>query len=72
MFDSLLASAGSSVPQVVLIAVLGLAVFIVLMLLLRQVFCWYWKINKTVRLLQSIERKLAVLSNTPSIEDKQR
>jgi hypothetical protein len=31
-----------------------------LFLALREFFCWYFKINENIRLLQEIERKLSV------------
>ncbi|MDD5034034.1 MAG: hypothetical protein PHE55_04685 [Methylococcaceae bacterium] len=40
---------------VVLIAVLAV---IVVFLLIREIVCWYWKINRIVLLLESIEQKL--------------
>ncbi len=32
---------------------------IVVFLILREFFCWYWKINKRVKLLECIDRKLS-------------
>lgn len=39
---------------IVLFFWLGLVVLI--FLILREVFCWYWKINKIVNLLEKIEK----------------
>ena len=32
--------------------IIGVIVAIVLFLILREVFCWYWKINRVVELLE--------------------
>lgn len=39
-----------------------LIILIGLFLLCREVMCWYWKINKLVALLESIDRKLGKTS----------
>ncbi|NLA92456.1 MAG: hypothetical protein GX842_03310 [Spirochaetales bacterium] len=70
MLSNFLTQVGASKGQLFLIGGLGLAITIILFLILRQVFCWYWKINRMVSLLQSIEQKMAILSNTPSIKEK--
>ncbi len=70
MCSNFLTQVGASKGQLFLIGGLGLAITIILFLILRQVFCWYWKINRMVSLLQSIEQKMAILSNTPSIKEK--
>ena len=33
---------------------IGLGMFFVLFLVLRELFCWYWKINEMVKLLSEI------------------
>jgi len=35
--------------------VIGVALLIVLFLLLREFWCWYWKISKIVDLLEDIK-----------------
>ncbi len=72
MFNNLLALLGADKGQVFLIGGLVLAITIIIFLILRQVFCWYWKINIMVSLLQSIEQKMAILTNTPSIREKKK
>ncbi|MBN1586106.1 MAG: hypothetical protein JW937_01605 [Candidatus Omnitrophica bacterium] len=44
----------------VVIAVL--MVLLVILLIFRELACWYWKINESVSLLRSIDAKLSVLS----------
>jgi hypothetical protein len=72
MFNNLLALFGADKGQFFLIGGLVLAITIIIFLILRQVFCWYWKINRMVSLLQSIEQKMAILTNTPSIREKKK
>jgi hypothetical protein len=52
---------------------LSIVISIVVFLLLREVFCWYFKINKRISLLQDIKDEL-VKSNegvNPNIEPAQ-
>ena len=51
--------------NLVLAVVVGLIVFLVLLLLFREVNCWYWKINQMVDLLTRIESTLR--TGTPPI-----
>ena len=48
--------------------IVGAIIFIVVVLVIRGVVCWYWKINKIVDLLQDISNKLSssTLINNPS------
>lgn len=41
--------------------ILGIIIWIALFLLLREVFCWYWKVNRRLATLESIDEKLALL-----------
>lgn len=34
---------------------IGVCAFILIFLLVREILCWYWKINKIVRLLEDIK-----------------
>jgi len=43
-------------PLVTALVVLG--ILIVIFLVFREVVCWYWKINRMVQLLESIEALL--------------
>jgi len=45
---------GNSLPQIAI----GLAVLILIFLAIREIVCWYWKINRIVELLESIESHL--------------
>lgn len=40
--------------EVLLYSAIALVALIILLLLLREVFCWYWKINQRVALLQEV------------------
>jgi len=42
--------------------VFGVGIFIVIMLLAREIVCWYWKVNQGLRLLESIDARLARLA----------
>ena len=35
-----------------------IVVAIVVWLIVREIMCWYWKINRAISLLESIDRKL--------------
>lgn len=39
-----------------LYGIFGLVVLFIIMLLFRELACWYWKINKIVKLLEKIEK----------------
>ena len=39
-------------------------ILFVIFLLIREVMCWYWKVNVMIRLLQSIDAKLTPPSQT--------
>lgn len=53
----------------VAIVLVSIVIGILIFLILREFWCWYWKINKTIVLLESIERKLSLQTNTESILD---
>lgn len=40
------------------VALLALVIAVVIFLVLREIFCWYWKINRMVELLESIDANL--------------
>ncbi len=42
-----------------------LAVVIVVFLIVREILCWYWKVNQAVALLTEIRDLLASRSNAP-------
>ncbi len=48
---------GSSLTYLVYLAV-GLVISVCIFLILREVFCWYWKINEIKNLLVSIDTRL--------------
>ena len=37
---------------------IGFAIVVLIFIVLRELFCWYWKINKLVRIQQEILRTL--------------
>jgi len=41
--------------------IVGLAIVFVFFLLIREFWCWYFKINKVVQLLESIDASLRTL-----------
>ena len=45
-------------PDPVLL-LLGFGLLVVIFLLLREVVCWYWKLNRIVALLEAIQRNTA-------------
>jgi hypothetical protein len=44
-----------SVNNPLVAAVIALAILVVIFLVFREVVCWYWKINRMVELLESID-----------------
>ena len=44
--------------ELVLIAAVVFVVYCAMVILLRRARCWYWKINRIVALLESIDKKL--------------
>lgn len=47
------------VMNVIISLIVLLAVAVVIFLILREFFCWYWKINEIVRILHRIDSKLS-------------
>ena len=43
----------------------ALLVLAVIFLVLREILCWYWKINRMVELLESIDANLRNRAGTP-------
>ena len=39
-------------------AAIAVALAVIIFLVFREVVCWYWKINRVVQLLESIEASL--------------
>lgn len=48
---------GTGVSMITLFIVLG--ILFLVFLLLRELMCWYWKVNEVVTLLKSIDSKLS-------------
>ena len=46
--------------------IIGIGFIIILFLLLRAFWLWYWKINNIVELLKGIDSKLVVVKNSLS------
>jgi hypothetical protein len=42
---------------------IGLGIVILIVLLIRELVMWYWKINRIVDLLESIDRKISILGS---------
>ncbi|MCC7571419.1 hypothetical protein KO465_08910 [Candidatus Micrarchaeota archaeon] len=61
MLRDLLTEPTQSTVLIVLPLLFLLSVWVIFRLLLREVYCWYYKINKTVKLLESIDEKLGEL-----------
>ncbi len=53
-----------SLPSGIIIAVIILAA---LFIILRKAVCWYWKINRTIRLLEAIDGKIDGLSTAVKV-----
>jgi F0F1-type ATP synthase membrane subunit b/b' len=49
--------------QIVLYTVLALIILLVIFLIFREFFTWYWKINKTISVLNEINLKLDSIVN---------
>jgi hypothetical protein len=47
----------------IVMAILGIVVVIILFFLLRELFCWYWKINSIVDLLEKQNKLLFNIQN---------
>lgn len=44
-----------------------LIICFVIFLIMRELMCWYWKINEGILLLKSIDRKLSSKSNSENL-----
>lgn len=49
--------------QSLIFIIIGIIVFIVIFLLLREFWCWYWKVNKIITLLEKIEQNTSINQN---------
>ncbi len=49
--------------------IIGLLVVLLLLLLLREVNCWYWKINRVIELLSQIQKDLAEIKQSIKQEE---
>lgn len=47
-----------SVGDIAVLFLIGLLILLVIILIIRELVCWYWKINKIVQCLESIESKM--------------
>jgi hypothetical protein len=53
--------------------IIGLAVFIGVFILLREFFCWYFKINQNIRILQFIaETQVKIYEQAGGKVDKEK
>ena len=55
------------VTNIIGIFIVVFAILFGIFMLLREVMCWYWKINQVVALLTSIDNKLSNNSNISSV-----
>jgi hypothetical protein len=53
-----------SVSNPLMDPVVALAILVVVFLVFREVVCWYWKINRVVELLESIDATLRSRNRT--------
>jgi hypothetical protein len=53
-----------SVNNPLVAAIVTLVIVIAIFLLFREVVCWYWKINRVVELLESIDATLRSRNRT--------
>lgn len=53
----------------IIFVVIGLAIIIVISALLRELFCWYWKINERVQNQEKIIRLLKIITDKEDKED---
>lgn len=56
------------ITNVILIAAMVIVAVVVVFLILREVFCWYWKINEIVKNQKETNR---LLSEMLTVEQKQ-
>ena len=61
MLRGFLTEPTQSTALILLPLLLLLTAWVIFRLLLREVYCWYYKINKTVKLLENIDEKLEKL-----------
>lgn len=52
----------SSVQSSILTFLIAFGIIFVIFLIVRELMCWYWKINIIVKLLQSISFKLDIMN----------
>ena len=50
-------------PEMLKGVILPLVIGFLIFLILREVMCWYWKINTIVRLLEDIIKKMNEVAN---------
>lgn len=47
----------------IIVIIIFIAISIVVFLITREFWCWYWKINQKLRTLESIDRRLEDLQS---------
>ncbi|MCL2832397.1 MAG: hypothetical protein FWD78_04430 [Treponema sp.] len=50
--------------------IIGVVLVIIVFLVLREFFCWYWKLNKITTLLEEQNKLLSNFLNNPITKDK--
>ncbi len=46
---------------------IGFFITVIVMLIFREILCWYWKLNRIVGLLESIDLKLGKTGSTSKV-----
>ena len=57
----------NSPAGIISIILVLLFIWAILFLLFRQLVCWYWKINKAIGLLESIESHLSEMRSSKTV-----
>jgi uncharacterized protein YpmB len=63
---------GASSEDVVGVLLIIVVITIIIFLIFREIFCWYWKINKRIEILEENNKllsKIALLLEKPNIDD---
>lgn len=55
--------------NIIAAALVAMLVFVVIFLLFRVFWLWYWRINEIVSLLKSIDRRLAISNGETITQD---
>jgi len=53
--------------EIVKFTLLSLGLVLIIMLILREVACWYYKINEMLKVMKSIDKNISSLNNKISM-----